>query len=214
MFETLEDLEKYLPKEVYDMLLEAKRNGRDLMGLFSDAALYLNENAFQGTAYHEAFHVVFRLALTPQQRKELLAEAREKYKKDLSKDATDIDVEEKLADEFMEYVRSEEGTKKSLSKRIGDFFHKVFRMIKTFFSRESTININNLFKDIQSGVYKNKVKFKETDLSDIASYRTRELVRQERFENPILEQDALEYMRYKFNNVINHIRKNRPDSGS
>jgi len=109
----------------------------------------------------------------------------------------------------MEYVRSEEGTKKTLSKKIGDFFHRVFRMMKTFFSKESSININGLFKDIQSGIYKNKVKFKETNLADIASYRTREIIRQERFDNPILEQDGLDYMRYKFNSVINFIKKQR-----
>ena len=42
---------------------------------FTTAMIYLADNAYKGTAFHEAFHAVFRLALSEKQQKALYLEA-------------------------------------------------------------------------------------------------------------------------------------------
>jgi hypothetical protein len=207
MFNSIEDLQKYLPEEVYSMLLNARKNGRNLHGLFSTAALYLNRNAFEGTAYHEAFHIVFHLALPVEQRLALIKEAREKYKDELEENASEIQVEEVLADKFMEYVQSKEASKKGLPSKIKDFFKRMYRMIKTFFNGESNVSINEVFENIQLGLYKNKPKFQNTNLTQLATGSFRTALREETYDNVNEEQQALNYLRNRYFKLVDQLKK-------
>jgi hypothetical protein len=214
MFNTLEELREYLPNDVYEMLIRARKNGKNLHGLFTNAAIYLNNNAFEGTAYHEAFHVVFHLALPVNQQVALLKEAREKYKSELKKDASDLEVEELLADKFMEYVRSDGATAKTLSQKIKNWFKSLFRMIKVFFNGKFNmgfnVSIDTVFENIQLGIYKNKPKFQNTNLTQLTNdpiFRT--ALREEQYENPAEEIEALDYLRHTYFSILDLLRKDK-----
>lgn len=202
-FKSIEDLQKYLPKQTYELLLEARKNGEVLHGVFTKAAVYLNENAYEGTAYHEAFHVVFNLALPLTARLDLLTEATETFKEELPENATFLQIEELLADKFMEYVQTAEASAPSLGKKIKAFFKALYRGMKLFFNSKSKVNISDVFSDIQLGIYKNKANFKNTDLSkiepDMVKFMKTPLSATANTQlDPRVELEAMRYMEYKF----------------
>jgi DNA-binding protein Fis len=214
MFETIEELEEHLPKEVYEQILEARKNGKALFGLFTKAAIFLGENAFEGTGYHEAFHIVFRLALTQKQRIQLLNEAMDNYSDALEAmygkkvdELTFLEVEEFLADKFMEYVQAEEANASTLKGRIKSFFKALFRNIRMFFSPRSRVRIDDLFSDINLGIYRNRPKFEDTDTTKIDP----ESVRFRTFEDPRLELEGLRYMEYTFFNILNDFAQSKKE---
>ena len=194
-FDSIEELEKYLPKQTYDMLIESRKHGRFLSGLFTKAAVHLSNNAFSDTGFHEAFHEVFNLALPLDQRLALMEEAVDKY--DMPADSTLKDIEERLADEFMAYVRAEEKVKVPSSK-IGNFFKALWRGIKTFFGANNKVSIDTIFENIQLGVYKDTITFDKTDFSKINPEDVKLRQTEQKLElDPKLEKDGFEYMEYK-----------------
>ena len=209
-FNSIEDLEKYLPKETYEMLIESRKNGEFLSGLFNKAAVYLANNAFADTGYHEAFHVVFNLGLTLEQRLDLLEEAALRY--NMPADSTLIEIEERLADEFMAYVRAEEKIKTPSSK-IANFFKSLWRGVKTFFNKNSKINIDNLFESIQLGEYANKLSFENTDFTKINpdDVRLKTDALATSYFNPKIKREAFDYMAYKLFQEIDKIKDNDID---
>ena len=219
LFNSVEDLESYLPKETYEMLLEARKNGKFLNGLFTKAAMHIANNAFDGTGFHEAFHVVFNLGLNLEQRIGLLNEAVEKYSDEISPEATLIEIEEVLADKFMEYVQAE-GEVKGLVGKIGKWFKAMFRGFKLFFNKNSVVSIADLFSDIQLGVYKNKITFENTDLTKIhpENIKLRETENTNKSNNdpipeldPRLKKDAFQYMENRLFQELDKIREENSD---
>ncbi len=200
VFKDFETLKHYLPAKTYAMLLEARKNGQELYGLFTAAAVLIQQNAPVGVAFHEAFHVIFNLALPVEERVRILNEAYIKYKEDLpativknkkgfvvsAKLPTYLEIEEYLADKYMEYVNSDgeliksadvkaaeaEQKKKdilagrdiTLKGSIKEFFNAFSKMSKVFYSTQKVINIDNLFEDITVGEYSKKVQFRNTAL--------------------------------------------------
>mgnify|MGYP003147121858 CR=1 FL=1 len=203
-FTSVEELEKYLPKQTYDMLIESRKHGRFLSGLFTKAAVHLSNNAFSDTGFHEAFHVVFNLALPLDQRLALMEEAVDKY--NMPADSTLRDIEEKLADEFMVYARAEEKVKVPSSK-IANFFKALWRGIKTFFGANNKISIDTIFENIQLGVYKDTITFDKTDFSKINPEDVKLRQTEQKLElDPKLEKDGFEYMEYKLFLEIDKIK--------
>ncbi len=194
VFKNFETLKEYLPAKTYQMLLEANKNGSELFGLFSTAAILIKHNAPAGVAFHEAFHVVFNLALPIQDRIKILNEAYLKYPQlktkvlESGKELTWLELEEFLADEFMDYANNNEkftgsqlktDKKSSLTgiptydafsaasanlKEIPKFFKGLNRMLNVFYKQNSAIDIDNLFEDINTGYYADKIEFKNTAL--------------------------------------------------
>ena len=201
------------------MLLEARKNGKFLNGLFTKAAMHIANNAFDGTGFHEAFHVVFNLGLNLEQRIGLLNEAVEKYSDEISPEATLIEIEEVLADKFMEYVQAE-GEVKGLAGKIGKWFKAMFRGFKLFFNKNSVISITDLFSDIQLGVYKNKITFENTDLTKLhpENIKLRETESTNKSNNdpvpqldPRLKKDAFQYMENRLFQELDKIREENAD---
>ena len=114
VFKDFKTLKEYLPAKTYQMLLEANKNGSELFGLFTTAALLIKHNAPAGVAFHEAFHVVFNLALPIEDRIKIVNEAYLKYPElktkvlETGKELTWLELEEFLADEFMSYANANE----------------------------------------------------------------------------------------------------------
>ena len=150
--------------EIYDL----KDTMVDAVGLFKDRVIYLFEGAGMKTAYHEAFHGVFRNLLTPAQREKIISQAREKFVAPTNEELINLQkglknlytkeqltylyYEEKLADYFGEYTYNKND--KNLLAKIGtairDFFNKIFSIFKIFRNLD-TSSIESVFDGINNG---------------------------------------------------------------
>jgi hypothetical protein len=147
--------------EMSDRFLEIIVDGesKQAYGVFKSSAIYLYSNAPKGTVYHEAFHRVSLGYLSDIERKQFYNAARKKYN---IPDASDSQVEERLAEEFrawrnyMEVKNGEEPTS------IFDWVKNLFNFIKHYFTGKNAIanyELDTLFKLIDRGAFKyHKIK--------------------------------------------------------
>lgn len=120
-------------------------------GLFDSAGqVLLSTDAVKGTAYHEAFHVASLLYHTPEERKGVYDEYRQRTGSTLP----DVLVEEKLAEQFQQFVESE-GTYKFPDKQ-QSFFQKLWTALKSFLGFKNSNNIESTFDKINNGGYANE----------------------------------------------------------
>lgn len=167
--------EKWLKKNLPQLSLseitdinELKDTIIDAFGLFKDSTIFLFEGAGNKTAYHEAFHGVFRNLLTVKQREELINEAKTKYpaptledlnnlQKDLKnqyteQQLTNLYYEEQLSDAFA--IFSNDKNSKSLLGKLSDaivrFFNKILRYFNLLQNNDLS-KIENLFDNINNG---------------------------------------------------------------
>lgn len=230
VFSSLEALENYLPKETYEMLLEARKNGKELHGLFTQAALFLSKNADAGVEFHEAFHIVFNLALPLRSRIRILNEAMEKYPDELPlkkivdsegnttyEYPTYIEIEEVLADKFMEYMQAKEQVDysdfnlKTGAKEIAKTFKGLNRMIQVFFSPNRQFDIDQIFENIDLGAYKNSIQFRNTVLPSSARMMSKDINTDKKYNSVEEERQAFVYMHTVMDELFNVIRKNEED---
>lgn len=139
-------------------------------GAFRKSIVYLNEQQGKpGTAYHEAFHAVFRTLLSEQDINKYLNAAKNEYKGDLKKDIEDLILgnpdnvflsknqleqlvyEEYMADRFAKYsldksTKSTGSTLKQLFAKIKNFFNSLFK---------NTNELDILFDNILKGSFVN-----------------------------------------------------------
>jgi len=123
-----------------DNLIEMyKKGGAKAWGVFEDNAAILYKGAPKGTEHHEAFHAVFNLLLTDQQKEVILNEG---------------STEEELANEFERYVQQESTNSHTLGYNTKNFFKKLWDFILSIFSND--IDVGTLFFRINTGFYANK----------------------------------------------------------
>lgn len=115
-------------------------------GMFTGSMMILSDTAYAGTIYHEAFHAVFRMFLSEEDRS-LLINAAKKHNSNLS---TDLMAEEWLADEFMKYmiITEDSSVYAELSEEIG-YLHK---LAESWGDMELTMT--SLFKRISEGGFR------------------------------------------------------------
>lgn len=126
--------------------------GKWAYGLFANAMGKVAANSPVGTEYHEAFHVVMHMYLTPKQLEKVLADGRAKYGSDL----TDRQVEEKLAESFRTYMVLKDTNRnvdKTFSGNIKAFFEKLWNHFRRVFGKFSE---QQLFGAIDTGVFNYK----------------------------------------------------------
>jgi hypothetical protein len=151
-------------------------------GYVENGLMHLWSAAEVGTEYHEAYHLVFRTMLSESQREALYAEAEKKFGQPtaseleaLKKQFPDIDsnelyklaLEEKMSEEFRDYVLTDQATEKSLPGKIGKFFKDLWNFIKAIFS--DNLSLKQVYSLIESnkmstsilgrGVFRNPQKF-------------------------------------------------------
>jgi len=118
-----------VPIEVLDDLREIAGKGpARYWGVFKNASVFIAEQAKEGTAYHEAFHVVFNLMLTDAERQQILDEGSR-----FAKGA--IAIEEYWADAFIDYQLSDGNTAHTLPEKVADFFKRLWHIIKIITER-------------------------------------------------------------------------------
>ena len=192
--EVTDRLREILPEDIgikpLEELVNSLANNAFTYGLFKNAAIYLGKDVPKGTEYHEAFHAVFRLLLTPAQQAKVLSEAVEKYGKPTKEDLTDLRelsdsykklslreltnlwYEEKLADSFMDLMNGKTETPKEKS-----FLQKILDILKSivnFFKKgdpEKISEIDSLFNSIKGGEFKTSKPINIID-SNLSLYST------------------------------------------
>ncbi len=139
-------------------------NGRQAWGMLHDAAIYVYENAEEGTAYHEVFEAVWKMFAGPAQKQAIINEFkarkgsfidRETRKSIEYKNATAYQIKEQLAEEFRDAVLNDKLGKPNESKTlIGRLFSQLIDAIKAFFTGENAQrNTKELFNNIGNGYY-------------------------------------------------------------
>jgi len=141
-------------------------NGAQAWGMFKDGAIYIYENAEVGTAYHEVFHAVWRMFSDPVEQVAVMNEFKKRSGSFVDRptgqtikysEATDIQIEEQLAEEFRDYVQYKKIPQKPASGRpyIVKLFLDLVNFIKEFFvGRNADTNTEKLFEKIGTGYYK------------------------------------------------------------
>ena len=141
-------------------------NGRQAWGMYKDGAIYVYTNAEVGTAYHEVFHAVWRMFADSAERESVMNELRNrkgsffdrKSGTDINySDATDNQLEEKLAEEFRDYVQEGKVPAKPVDGRpfVVKLFADLVKFIKEFFvGPQADSNTEALFAKIGNGYYK------------------------------------------------------------
>ena len=130
-----------VPTEVVANVAEmVKRYGVKAVGAFDDGVRYLVNKAGKGTAYHETFHAVAALYLSPKQKMEIAEEN--------GQGSWNIVLEEKLAEQFEDYISSYK--KPSLKERVLKFFKGLISWATGSKGRHTT---EEIFHKIASGGY-------------------------------------------------------------
>lgn len=150
----LEWLNKVLPQlseqdrvKVVKGLIKVGKKGTLAWGQFDKGVITLSDIAAEGTAYHEAFHVVFNLLLDNDERQELYDEARELYgEKD------NLSLEEDMAEGFREYVTTRQNA--GLLGKIKNFFKDLWIKVTNWNSIRP--HLTAYYQMINRGEYSNR----------------------------------------------------------
>lgn len=106
-----------------------------IQGYFSRGTIALWEGANKGTEYHEAFHAVFRIWNTDEQQRIILNEAKQRYG-----DLSDLNLEERMAEEFRRSVLERKEPSAFGKSAIGQFLTKIWNYIQTYFGNRGQID--------------------------------------------------------------------------
>lgn len=151
-FINLDDDEIQVEQKLANMVWQ----GRKAWAKYSHASIVLYEAAETGTLYHEAFHRVSLGYFTKEERDAFYRSARLLYSMP-KEEYSDKDVEEKLAEEFRDFVISKQTV--SQPSRIKRVFQQILDFIRAIFigvsgKRLTHHDIERLFNQIYSGRYR------------------------------------------------------------
>jgi hypothetical protein len=179
-------LESRFPGKSVQFFDAAQKIGdEEVHGYVENAAVHLWSAAEIGTEYHEAYHLVFRTMLSNEERDQLYTEAsklgtptaeeltkvRKAFPNITDAEASNLVLEERMAEQFREYVLSEQASEKSLPKKIAKWFKDLWNWIKAMFSdKRSLRQVYSLIESgrmnksfISKGVFRNPEQFVGTD---------------------------------------------------
>ena len=205
-----------IPVEWYDTA--QKLGGAHLHGYYQNAAVYLWTNGAAGTEFHEAFHFVFRSSVDEKQRDALYKEMRTRINKsDELKETYDqklaelrkafpnasvelLALEEMMADEFADYVTTQEETAKTLPAKIKKFFKDLYAIIKSLF--KNPLTMKELYSVIESGYKAFPAERGTSFMQDMAPRMVQEYA-----DEPELHQDIVNTLVTDFENQYKKLQE-------
>ena len=113
--------------------------GQQAYGKYHEKMIAIAKDPLKTTATHEVAHAYFDLFSTKKERKQILNEVKKKQK---IKD--DLEAEERLADEFANYIQG----KSTITWKIKTTFQNLRNQIKAVFGKES--KVRQFFQDIEN----------------------------------------------------------------
>lgn len=146
---------------IVDTLIKVNDQGINAMGVYKRNSITLSRLAETGTAYHEAFHLVFHQVLSREEREILLKEYEKKYPK-LDK----VGLEEQMAEDFREYCLTKENM--SFSMKVKNFFKNLYSVI--FGYKDNKLTFDTVASNIWKGKYANR-ELSESDTTAIANLK-------------------------------------------
>ena len=150
-----------MPYEFLDNIIRT-HDGKAAWGAFEKGVAKIFKGAARGTEYHEAFHFVFRGFLSTSEQEAIFSEFRNKKgtfldtasgKKIDYADATDLQIEERIADDFTDF-RLGKLPARTLGESVRRFFKAIVDFFKSFVNNPSLKD--DLFNSIETGEFKDK----------------------------------------------------------
>lgn len=142
----IEEVKKLLPKSIPFKIVKGLIDNKAFGRFTRNGEILISDAATTGTTYHEAFHAVFNLMLTSDEKDAIIAEWKNNNPS-RSEDMSEIDIEEELAEEFREYIMTKESQYKSWFDKIVDFIKGLLGL--------DVLTKDRLFKAIADGSFKN-----------------------------------------------------------
>jgi hypothetical protein len=148
-----------MPYEILDHLIRTYDN-QEAWGALEKGVVKIFRGAIRGTEYHEAFHFVFNGFLSKADQEAIFTEFRSNAgsfidrasgKRILYSEATDKQIEERIADDFAEFRKGKLPIR-SLTDAISKFFKAIVDFFKSF-STNAKLK-NELFNAINTGKFK------------------------------------------------------------
>lgn len=135
-------------------------------GEFRDGILYISDQSPAGTAFHEAFHYITDMLMTPKERELMFQAARAKYG-----NLDRMELEERLAEDFRDYMNGYKG----IIGALNGLYQRLKRIIDAIIGR--TNYLDSLFYDIYNGSMSSRGPIAETDIfkQDLLKYKEKTL---------------------------------------
>lgn len=130
---------------------EIHEKGPSFLGEYIKGAINMYLGSNKTDVYHEVFHAFTQAVLTKEEREALYAEVKKTpgkfsvivkgVKKTIAfSDASDLEIEEYLAERFQDFAASKGKLSSKYSTRVGQFFEKVWNLLKGMFGASMTYN--------------------------------------------------------------------------
>lgn len=151
--------------EIVSSIIDVTEAGNLVVGRVTEDSIKISEQAPEGVQYHEAWHRVSQLLIDPKHRDKI-------YKKYREQGLNDKQIDEKLADQFKDFMLTESGNYRFDTK---NWFRRIYDFIKLWI-RTGQYGLAKVYSAINRGKYyglkpnaENVARFKEIYKGDGAN---------------------------------------------
>ena len=128
--------------EIVSSVIDVTEAGNIVVGKVTEDSIKISEQAPEGVQYHEAWHRVSQLLIDPKHRNRI-------YKKYRDQGLTDKQIDEKLADQFKDFMLNESGNYRFDTK---NWFRRIYDFIKLWI-RTGQYGLAKIYSAINKGKY-------------------------------------------------------------
>lgn len=128
--------------EIVSSIIDVTEAGNLVVGRVTEDSIKISEQAPEGVQYHEAWHRVSQLLIDPKHRNRI-------YKKYRDQGLTDKQIDEKLADQFKDFMLNESGNYRFDTK---NWFRRIYDFIKLWI-RTGQYGLAKIYSAINRGKY-------------------------------------------------------------
>lgn len=128
--------------EIVSSVIDVTEAGNIVVGRVTEDSIKISEQAPEGVQYHEAWHRVSQLLIDPKHRNRI-------YKKYGDQGLTDKQIDEKLADQFKDFMLNESGNYRFDTK---NWFRRIYDFIKLWI-RTGQYGLAKVYSAINRGKY-------------------------------------------------------------
>lgn len=128
--------------EIVSSIIDVTEAGNLVVGRVTEDSIKISEQAPEGVQYHEAWHRVSQLLIDPKHRDKI-------YKKYRERGLNDKQIDEKLADQFKDFMLTESGNYRFDTK---NWFRRIYDFIKLWI-RTGQYGLAKVYSAINRGKY-------------------------------------------------------------
>ena len=128
--------------EIVPSVIEVTEAGNSVVGRVTEDSIMITESAPEGVQYHEAWHRVSQLLIDSKHRDRI-------YKKYRNSGLTDKQIDEKLADQFKDFMLTESGNYRFDTK---NWFRRIYDFVKLW-ARTGQYGLAKIYSAINRGKY-------------------------------------------------------------